>query len=247
MHVIKVELRITASGQLLQCRQIYFKVVQQNLDPFQNNVTPGAGGTDATGTVDFKFNPKDVCSPKPVTPCTKLTWIQALKQVGVKADGTTVVLKYADFNFPNAASYDMDTDAATGVGLDVLFGCADPYYPTCFVGNHGNTPANPTRLFDRPGESTFPAGIVTIRFEFESNVFCGEGLNKGTFPGGKIIWKWEKNVSTGGTTGTATVISVTRDNPSAAFLGALQKWDANHASWQTPQASPQTPGGKPCN
>jgi hypothetical protein len=258
-HKIKVELRLTEDGSLIQCRQTNFRVVAQNENPFKGtNVKPAPGSSDATGAVDLTFDPKDVCD---VTPCTRLAWIQTLRQVGVRADGTQQVLTYADFNFPNAAAYDSVTVPATGVGVDRLHGRPYPYYGS---DNSGNSPTSGTNrsgvqngtprsanLFDQPGESTFPASstasqINTIRFEFESNIFCAEGQNRGTFPGGQVIWRWEKQRGTAGTTGTATVVSATRGQPSQAFLNALALWDSNRSTWLMPQPSPPAVGGEAC-
>lgn len=247
-HKIKVELRLRENNALLQCRQTKFKVVATNANPFAGtNVQPAAGSSSATGSINFTFDPKDVCD---VTPCTRLEWIQSLKIVGVRADSTTGVLTWADVGF-TANTFDQDTQ--NGVTIDQLFGYPKPYYvsnssgnsPTSGWGQSGVQNGSPrsANMRDQPKNWGVPMGFDKVRGEFESNVFCAEGQNRGTFPGGKVLWTWE---STGGSTGTATVVSATRDQPSQAFLDALTKWDTNHATWAMPTPGPATTGGEAC-
>lgn len=246
-HKIKVELRLTSGNTLLQCRQTTFKVVTAVVDPFAGNITPAVGGTAATGTIDFIFDPTNVCD---VTPCTRLAWIQSLKIVGVRADGTTEVLKWEDVGFA-ANTYDQNTQG--GVTIDRLFDRPFPYYGSDLSGNSPTSGTNRSgvqngtprsaNMQDTPSNWGVPTGFAKVRGEFESNLFCAEGQNSGTFPGGKVIWTWE---STGGSTGTATVVSATRDQPTPAFLAALTKWDTNRETWAMPTPASPTTGGEAC-
>ena len=248
-HKIKVELRITSNGQLLQCRQTKFKVVTDILDPLKNNVSPTVGNSNVTGAVDFTFDPKDVCD---VTPCTKISWIHSVKLVGEKSNGTTQTLTYSQIGFPSAASHQADT--VNGVAIDRLAGRPAPYYGSDASGNsptsgsnrsgvQGSTPRS-ANMVDKPSGIGPPAGFAKFRAEFEANAFCSEGQNKGEFPGGRVIWKYE---STSAAPGTATVIASTRDQPSQSFKDALDKWDTNRATWSKPTPSPAPPGGEQCN
>ncbi len=147
----------------------------------------------------------------------------------------------------------MDTDPTTRFGIDMVLGQGDPYYQTLGApgskGGFGSTPDGVSGMFDQPTENRFPKNSQTIRFDFEDHLFCAEGDDKGTFPGGKVVWKWEKTKGSAGNQGTATVVSVTRDKPTpgSAVLNALKLWEKNHATWVMPPAPPQPPGGEACN
>jgi hypothetical protein len=220
MHMIKVELRITATNQLLQSKSIPFMVVSSIAQPWSTSVST---------TMDFTFDPKDVCD---VTPCKKIVFIQVIEQLGVKMDGTTRSLTFAEQGFNNAAT--LDADVINGLTVDYIVGENDPYYngddasDIGMQGKQSNTPmkANTTDTPQRT-DGAYPADITKIRLKFEVAAFCAEGDNAGEYLG-KLLWTWERTKGAVGFTGTISGVSFSRDQPTQGFKDAASKWNTNH-------------------
>jgi hypothetical protein len=200
-----------------------FKVVAALADPWKP--FPGGGSK-----IDIAFNPKDVCD---VTPCTKLVFLQVRQPVGVKADGTTRALTFAEQGFKNPAT--LDADVINGRLVDYIVGENDPYYNGDDSGYDGgtqgvqnNTPVTAT-MDDTPkrSDSAYPADIVKIRLNFEVAVFCASGDDKGKYFG-RMFWTWERAKGAVGVLGTTSGISADRQQPSAGFIAAVSKWNTNH-------------------
>ena len=252
-YKVKVELRITEDGTLVQCRQTNFKVVDSITDPWMNNVTvnPPAFGA---GVITAEFDPTNVCD---VTPCTDIRLIQTIQQTGVKIDGSgTRVLSFAEQGFPDpdtaTAVHEQDEEVtAAGHVIDTMWGANNPGYPhpapgSPLSGVQNGTPTSAS-MGDKPGRplSSFPADINKIILNFEINAFCAAGQNKGDFLG-QVKWTWEQIP---GGTPTATLVSQNRNAPSQQFLDALNKWADNpkHDPYDVPTMDPPTMGGEACN
>lgn len=236
-HTIKVELRLTSDGSLLQCRQTMFRVVADVKDPW-NATTPGGK------SIKIEFNPTDVCD---VTPCTKIVFVQVVTLTGEKADGTTRTLTYSDIAFPDAAKHQVDV--SNGWKVDYLIGESDPYYngddpsDNTSQGTQGKMPTSAT-MTDAPflPDSSYPADIVKLLVDFEVTGFCAAGSNKGEFLG-NVKWRWQR--SKGGA-GSVSVVSTDRNAPSQNLLNALSTWNTNH-SFTLPTKTAPTTGGQPCS
>jgi hypothetical protein len=92
-------------------------------------------------------------------------------------------------------------------------------------GLQDGTPVTAT-MSDGPGEpdASFPAGVVTLEYDFETAVFCASGDNSGEYVG-VVNWKW---VKTKGGAATASLVSTSRGTPSSAFTTAVSQWTSNH-------------------
>ncbi len=238
-HTIKVELRLTSDGSLLQCRQTKIKVVADIRDPWTVTASGGTG-------ISISLNPTDVCD---ITPCSKIVFVQVKQPLGEKSDGTTRPLTHAEQGFRNAAALDMDLTTA-GYSVDYVFGERDPYYngdDSADGGMQGvqNGMPKPATMTDTPsrGDSAYPTGITKIILNFEVAAFCAAGTNQGELLG-ITTWKWERPK---GGSASSTVLSTTRNQPSQSFLDALSHWNSNasHPFTLPAQTSP-TKGGEPC-
>ena len=257
-HTIKVELRLDSDNSLLQCRQDTFKVVTSSSDPFDggNNVNPGGAPTYGAGNIKVTFNPTNACK---VTPCTDITMIQVMQQLGVHADGSTVILNYSQQNLPASGPKFNDADI-TAAGWAVDSAAASPYYSAAYAGTDGNQSKSQTSavLIDRVTNAlaNFPADatITSVTINFEDNFFCAAGENRGEFLG-MATWTWTKTRASatgpgGNVFGTVTAHSAGNQNqPSQAALDALSLFNKNH-SFMFPTIAPkQLPpgqGGQSC-
>jgi hypothetical protein len=237
-YPIQVDLRLDSDDSILQTKKSgdsffdftfpffhtipNFKVVAAVSDPW--TPVPAAGST-----INITFNPANVCD---VTPCSKIVFIQVIQQLGVKADGTTRTLTFAEQGFKNAAT--LDADVVNGSTVDYLVGETDPYYngdDASDIGTQGvqnGTPKSATTN-DTPKrkDTAYPAGIVTIRLKFEVAAFCASGDDMGKYLG-RFFWTWERAKGAAGVLGTTSGISVDRQQPSPGFLDAVSKWNTNH-------------------
>lgn len=248
-YPVKVELRITSNNQLLQKKESgdlffdftfpfvhtipFFKVVSAIKQPW-------TAPTPAGGTMNFTFDPTDVCD---VTPCKKLIFIQVKEPIGVKADGTTRPLTHAEQGFANAAT--LDADLINGRSVDYVFGEKDPYYngdDSGDFGQQGKQNGSPVASSsnDTPNrtDGAYPPDIVKIMLKFEVAAFCAEGDNAGEFVG-KLLWNWERAKGAAGTSGTISGVAFSRDQPTQGFKDAANKWNTNHGfTAKFPNAKP---------
>jgi hypothetical protein len=242
-HVVKVELRYTGGGGLIQCRQTNFRVVAMINNPWAMGMTITNGGR----RMDVRFDPNGVCD---VTPCTRIELIQVIRQVGRRADGTERNLSYAERGFPNAAQRDSDKTAA-GYVVDEPWGGRDPYatgmdpsdmLPGFMPGVQGPMPM-PATFNDPPGlsDAGFPADIQRVIYRFEVNTFCSAGDDRGSYFG-MVTWTWER--PRGGAV-TITAGASNRNQPTQEFLDAVALWNTRHG-FRMPTAQPPTRGGEPC-
>ena len=217
-HKVKVELRLNSPDSLLQSKEQPFKVVAA---ADLTGPTAFAGSAASGSSIDIKFNP-----PCDVAACTTIRFIQVVNNLGEKADGTTRGLTYTEMGFPNAADYDSDLSGSHK--LDRIWGKTVPYYGVPggphTPGSDGGSPVQAT-MQDAPniGDSGYPPDIVKIIWEFEAAAFCAAGDGAGRYLG-KLTWKWERPK---GGTATASVVDRSRAAPSATFIAALNKWNAN--------------------
>jgi hypothetical protein len=240
-HEVKVELRLTSDGTLLQCRQTKFKVVTAVKDPWDGNVTTPGGNS-----VSIEFDPTDVCD---VTPCSKIALIQTVENIGEKADGTTINLTYSDYKttaFGPPATRNADLVGATTI--DYQLPAPEPYYQTAgpttigMFGIQNGSPKSST-MTDGPNlsDGAYPDDITKVIWNFEVAAFCAGGTNKGEFLG-TVTWKWER--PKGGSI-TVTTGTPNRNQPSQTFIEALNKWNTNHG-FTLPTKTPPTTGGEAC-
>jgi hypothetical protein len=222
-YPVRVDLRLNSPDILIQSKSTPFKVVATQKDPWTQ-----ASGTG--GTMRIAFNPTDVCD---VTPCKEIMFVQVFEQLGVRADGSTRTVTFTEQGFPNGAK--LDADVTNGHTVDYLIGENDPYYnghdPTD-IGQQGSQNAtSPTAATtnDTPGQgdASYPPDIQTIRVNFEVAAFCAVGDDAGSYLG-RTLWTWERTKGAPGTNGTISGISTDRNPPSAAFIQALNQWNANH-------------------
>jgi hypothetical protein len=243
-HTVSVELRITGSNELLQCRKTCFTVTPPaTFDPWLGNISVVGNG------ITVAFDPTNVCS---VTPCDKLVMIQTVTNIGVLADGSTRFLSYADYNttaFGDPAL--RDADVINGRTVDYVPPELDPYY------NGDDSQDNPTQgiqscamqvessIRDAPNcsDGCYPSDIVTIIWDFEVGVFCAQGHNGGEWVG-SMKWHWERPL---GGTPVASFVSASIDPPSSGFMAALALWDTNHGPFTLPIMGQTTTGGEQCN
>jgi hypothetical protein len=262
-HTVRTELHDDQDGHLEACRQLSFKVVSMIADPFNANMNITSNGNG----FHIGFDPSGVCD---VTKCTKIVPIQSRHTTGTQMDGTVRPLTYVEQGFDHPQDRDNDTTAA-GYGTDRLSGRPLPYYASNAdrsspnKGTQGDMPTVST-MDDAPNRpsSAFPqnAGdptksIVKIQIDFETNFFCAEGENVGEFVGGKVLWKFVETLAqaNAGTTGTSSLISSDRTQPTQNFLDALTLWgrakDPSGAAgphpFMLPPTTPPTSGGMPCS
>lgn len=241
-HTVKVELRLTSDGTLLQCRQTIFRVVGQNKDPWDGNVTTPGGSS-----VSIEFDPTDVCD---VTPCSKIALIQTVENIGEKADGTTINLTYSDYKtmaFGPPATRDADLVGATTI--DYQIPAPEPYYQTAgptMIGMFGIQNGSPksSTITDGPNltDGAYPDNITKVIWNFEVAAFCAGGTNMGEFLG-TVTWKWERP-KFGSITVTAGAPD--RNQPSQTFMDALNKWNTNHGFTFPTTGTPPKKGGEAC-
>jgi hypothetical protein len=231
-HTVLVQLVLDdASSTLVQQQTSPFKVLSAQQNPW--TTASGAGGT-----MNITFDPTNVCA---VGPCTKIVFVQVIQQLGVKADGTTTNLTFAQQGFANAAT--LDKDVVNGQTVDYLVGEADPYYngdDASDIGTQGAQGATPkaATMNDTPNrtDASYPAGIVSIRLQFEVDAFCAAGASAGQYYG-RLLWTWERAKGAAGTKGTISGISTDQNQPSAGATAALNLWATNHG-FTVPAAQP---------
>jgi hypothetical protein len=215
---VRVELRLNSPDSLLQSKESPFKVVSA-ADVSAN--TAFSGSTASGSGVSLTFT-----APCDVASCTAIRFIQVVNNLGQKADGSTRGLTYTEMKFPNAADY--DSDLSGSFKLDRIWGKTVPYYGVpggpSSPGTAGISPI-PATMSDAPniGDAGYPADIVKIIWDFETAVFCESGDGVGRYMG-TLTWHWER--AKGGTA-TSSIVSKTRALPSANFMSALNKWNAN--------------------
>jgi hypothetical protein len=248
-HVIQTQLRLNNPDSLLQCRQRNFKVVAMVADPWNAgaNITPNYGGHGALTSI---FDPTNACM---VTDCTQIVPIQTIQQTGMKADGTTRNLTFAEQNFGNAANLQKDVTPA-GWTIDYVGSPGDPFYMYPAPGQmrngvQGDMPVASSHG-DMPQRSSvgFPADITTIILNFEVNYFCAEGENRGEYLG-QFFWTWTKTSASTATDpyGTVTNTAPTQGTaPTGNFSAALSLWANNHG-FAIPIGVPHNQTGDPCS
>jgi hypothetical protein len=224
-HTVRVELRLNSPDNLLQAQEKPFTVVSALADPWAATTTSGAD-------IDSNFNgdQSTVC----VSPCTKIVFIQVYQQFAIKNDDSQVATNDSFWGLPAGRDADFTSDLFV---LDRIFGKTIPYYHDgAGSGNNvgGNTPATTN---DAPVQGSFPAGFKGIKINFETAAFCAAGDDAGRYFG-KILWTFQQNQ--GDVSGTSTLVSTSRDQPSADFTAAVAKWVSNPAhpyTLPTPTAS----------
>jgi hypothetical protein len=212
-------------------------LVQQATAPFSivtNQPNPWAASNTSSADINYNFNPQNVCS---VSPCTKLVFIQVLKEFAIQNDGTQVVTNQSFWGFPAAQDADFTANMFT---VDRYYGAAVPYYHDGVgAGNNAAVgPPLPATSNDAPNRSSFPAGYKGILIQFETAIFCAAGDDMGKYYG-RILWQFTQ--SAGQVAGTSTILSTDQNQPSADFLAAVTKWNSNPAHPYTlPTPNPAT-------
>ena len=225
-HPVLVQLLLDQNNTLLQQKSVNFKVQSNIPDPLVSTTA----GAPATNDIFYNFNPMNVCD---VSPCTKLVFIQVDRRVGIKNDGTEVSQPDSAWGFDAVGDKDLVGDNYI---VDRIIGAKVPYYhdgngfgynTQCVLFGLFCFPSNKAAAsHDAPSQSdgSFPVGFKAVRLEFETAVFCAGGDDAGKYFG-RILWKWEK--TKGGGLGTSTVTGTDRNQPSANFTSALNKWISN--------------------
>jgi hypothetical protein len=257
-HMIKLELRDDETDRLIQCLQDTFTVVTtMSQDPFNMGMNvkindPAAvakyGGS---GFITIDFDPTNVCD---VTKCSSIAAIQIIQTIGKMADNSTRNLNFTERGIPR----NNNDITAAGWAVDTS-GVMNPYYQTVGAGHTGNQSDMPmiSELIDRPRQdaASFPAGIIEITKNFETDYFCAAGENRGEFLG-QVTWTWDKTLASaqgpGGTPdGVVTMHSNgNRNQPSTVFNEAANLFDMNHMFLLptiAPRQLPPGQGGHSCN
>ncbi len=242
-HIVKVELRLTSGGQLLQCRQDTIRVVAAQANPW--TVTLGADSS----SIHIEFDPTNVCD---IGACDAIYFVQTRMCSGTRNDGTTRRVTYTEQGWAHAASIDSDFTAA-GIAIDRIYGKPVPYYGqpggASVVGKSGKRPKVAT-MDDQPSrpDDAYPAAadtIVRLTISFEVDVFCGSGAGQGTWMG-RLTWSWTRaKGAAGGGLGKITTGTGTRDQPTQNLLDALNLWDTRH-NFNLPMPGPPGRGGQQC-
>lgn len=239
-HKVRVELRITETQQLIQCREAEFCVIAQEADPWANAMTMIGGNT-----MQVKFDPTDVCD---VTPCKSVVLVQSINmkgQIGTNPPG--------ELSFTAFRRGDLEASRVNGITMDTFGWDRDPYYngevdrSDRALGSDGLKSCEfsvASIMKDTPSvpDAGIPVG-GTVILEYEVNAFCARGDDRGSWLG-SVSWTWSRAhgaapVITPGATG--------RGGPSAGFSDALSAWSANpRHRFSLPTPKPPTSGGKPC-
>jgi hypothetical protein len=183
-----------------------------------------------------------------------LAFIQVMRQIGTKADGTTrTVLPNEIKGFDDTGERTKST-TPTSFGVDRLPGKKEPYYGGNGAGTGHWTPGSSdgtnfvsATMDDAPNSNpvNWPADItLQLTREFETAVFCVAGTDNGKFLG-EFRWKYD------GAAGSADVSSLvtppSNASPSADFTSGLNLWLTNHPSFMLPKPANQVSiGGALC-
>ena len=230
------------------CVRDSFEIIGGNQieDPWADDLTTTADGMRvaffAGGTCD-------------VPECDSLQLIQTVRIRGVKSNGDSVSLSYADIKWrPAAERASRDSQLTVeGYRIDVRAKDRVPYasippFLRARPGRQGAV-ADTATFTDAPilNDRNFPAGVVRIVLEFEVNAFCASGGGQGHWLG-KTFWLFERDSG-------ATAIVLRRDPErqkdrgpyTSVFKSALEAWSSTR-SFSIPQLpQPPTQGGTACN
>jgi hypothetical protein len=215
-------------------------------DPWADDLTSTSTG------MRVAFFPGSACD---VPDCDSLQLIQSIRVRGVKANGDSVSLSYADLKWRPAAERAARDSQLTVARyrIDVRKIDRIPYVsiPPFYNARPGRQSAAPdTATFtDAPiiNDFNYPSGVVRIVLEFEVNAFCAKGEGQGHWIG-KTFWLFERDSA------SSTIVlrrdpqrSKDRDFYTAPFKNALDTWSATRGFSipQFPHPPPQ--GGAPCN
>jgi hypothetical protein len=237
---------------LLLCATSFIGLGFRIVDADTTEITSGPfKGTRVTDTrINIKFTPDGQ-----VTPCTKLVFIQVIRQIGTKtaaAGGGTRPLQASDFkNYPGSDKVDTWTVEHEGKFVDRLATGTEPYYGggtstkrsildpdggtgVSKPGSDGNTPTEAT-MTDTVATNprNWPDDIEKVTYEFETAVFCARGDDKGKFFG-DVRWTFEQGRNTAGTTTIVTETPSSTDQASENFRTALTKWTDKHSNFTLP-------------
>jgi hypothetical protein len=242
-HIVKVELRITDTQALVQCRQDTLRVLVAEADPWTVTLEADSSGI----TIDF--DPTAICD---IGVCDAVYFIQTRKLTGTRNNGTTRSVTYVEQGWANGNRID-STFTGAGVAIDRIFGAPVPYYGqpagSSSVGSSGKRPVVAS-MFDRPQRPdasypTMPDTIVKLTLDFEVNVFCGAGADRGKFMG-RFTWQWMRSKGAASGRGKVTTGATSRSQPTATFGPALDLWNMKN-NFTLPTEGPPQRGGVPCS
>jgi len=234
-HTIRVQLRQNSPDTLLQEQTASLKV--------QTGGTPLSAAFPGGAEIDVTFDPSKACG---VSSCSKIGFVQVMRQVGTKADGTTrTVLPNEITGFDDTGERTKST-TPNSFGVDRLPGKKEPYYGGNGTGTGHWTPGSSdgtnfmsATMDDAPNSNpaNWPADITQqLTREFETAVFCVAGTDEGKFLG-TFRWKYDRPAGSAGVSSLVTAPSDTA--PSADFTSALSLWVSNHSSFTLPKATAQ--------